>query len=127
MGGGALTEVWNKWWKDYLEGNLRNLPLIIVRGVWLARNNSIFKEQNPLARHITVGCTTIYSSILNSIREAPPRPVREEKINEGIPWAYFDGASDQNNKFGAGLVIHLNEHRNLKASVGLGIGTNNFA
>ena len=47
-------------------------------------------------------------------------------IQEGIPVGYFDGAS-QNNKAGAGICIFINPEHSLKASVGLGSGTNNFA
>lgn len=43
-----------------------------------------------------------------------------------MPWAYFDGAS-QNTTAGAGLVIHLDEGHSLLASVGIGTGSNNFA
>jgi len=40
-------------------------------------------------------------------------------IKEGIPWDFFDGAS-QNNRTGAGMVIHINANHSLKAFVGLG-------
>jgi len=53
--------------------------------------------------------------------------VREEHIKGDILWAYFDRASDQKNVCGAGFVIHTNNQKNLKALVGLGSGTNNFA
>lgn len=43
-----------------------------------------------------------------------------------MPWAYFDGASDINGRCGAGLIIHLSEEKIVKASVGLGQGSNNF-
>jgi len=42
-----------------------------------------------------------------------PKQIREEQIKAGIPWAYFDVAS-QNNLAGAGLIIHLNENQVLK-------------
>jgi len=48
------------------------------------------------------------------------------QITEGIPWAFFDGAS-QNNKAGAGLVIQENPSHILKAFVGIGTSSNNFA
>lgn len=40
--GENLPEVWDKWWKQYPEGNMWNLPPIICWGVWIARNWSIF-------------------------------------------------------------------------------------
>ena len=50
-----------------------------------------------------------------------------EEIKGSIPWAYFDGASDVNNNCGAGLVIFYPTGLKLKASVGLGTGSNNYA
>lgn len=41
-----LDAVWRKWWQNYLEGNMRNLPLIFCWGVWLARNKSLFQDKD---------------------------------------------------------------------------------
>eukprot|EP00253_Pinus_taeda_P019083 PITA_19083 len=69
---------------------------------------------------------SIYLSIPEPEETRKNPQIREEQIRPNIPWAYFDGAS-QNNTAGAGLVIHLNENHSLIASVGIGPGTNNFA
>ena len=60
--------------------------------------------------------------------DTPPqaRVIVQEHIRGDIPWAYFDGASDPQNRCGAGLVIHDPSGKILKASIGLGQGTNNF-
>lgn len=74
---------------------------------------------------IAIQSTSIYSNIPKSEEERMPRQIKEEQIKEGVPWAYFDGAS-QNNKVGAGLIIHIIKSHSLKASVGLGNGSNNY-
>jgi len=55
-----------------------------------------------------------------------PKRDKAFSIREGSPWAFYDGAS-QNNRAGAGMSIHLSAEHHLKASVGLGPGTNNYA
>lgn len=104
---------------------MQNLPPIIAWGIWIARNRSIFLDKDTPFETIAIQCTSIYTNILESEEERTPRQVREEQIKEGIPWEFFDGAS-QKNRAGAGLVINLNENQNLKASVCLGTGSNNF-
>eukprot|EP00253_Pinus_taeda_P003487 PITA_03487 len=121
-----LEEAWNKWWHNYPEGNLRNLPPIFFWGVWLARNKSVFQDQVISISSIATNCATIYSSI------PPPESKNSQKhdkpiiIQEGSSWAFFDGASQQN-RAGVGLCLHINQEHSLKASVGLGPGSNNYA
>eukprot|EP00253_Pinus_taeda_P032437 PITA_32437 len=124
--GENFQEVWDKWWRQYPEGNMRNLPPIICWGVWISRNRSIFMDKETSAESIAIQCTSILSNIPELEEERNPRQIREEQIKEGVPWAYFDRAP-QNNKARAGMIIHLNENQTLKASVGLGMGTNNYA
>ena len=124
--GDNTSEAWHKWWHLNSIWKLRNLPPIICWGIWIARNRFIFQDKETTVESIAIQCTSIYSNIPDSEEERMPRQVREEQIKEGVPWAYFDEAS-QNNKAGAGLIIHINERHSLKASVGLGSGSNNFA
>eukprot|EP00253_Pinus_taeda_P030772 PITA_30772 len=125
-GSAPLEEAWRKWWHNHPEGNLRNLPPIFFWGVWLARNKSVFQDQVISLSTIATNCAAIYSSI------PPPESKNSQKhdkpinIQEGSPWAFCDGASQQN-RAGAGLCIHLNHDHTLKASVGLGPGSNNYA
>jgi len=65
------------------------------------------------------------ASLCQSINQLP-RGIWEEHIRRNIHWAYFDGASDQRNMCGVGMVIHLKAHRSLKASMGIGEGTHNY-
>lgn len=121
-----LEEAWRKWWQTYPEGNMRNLPLIYFWGVWLARNKILFQEKDTPTATIAINCAAIYFSI--PVPDDKNTQKNQEPVNilEGIPWAFFDGAS-QNNRAGAGLCIHLNSDHSIKESVGLGPGTNNHA
>lgn len=105
---------------------MRNLPPIICWGVWIARNRSIFSDKETPVETIALQCTAILSNIPESEEKRNPKQIRAEQIKAGVPWAYFDGAS-QNNLAGVVLIIHLNENQVLKASLGIGTGTNNFA
>lgn len=125
-GNGTLEEAWAKWWHNFPEGNMRNLPLIICWGVWIARNRCIFQDKRTPISVTAIQCVSIYSSIPDPEVKKSQVQIKDVNIKEGIPWAFFDGAS-QNNRVGAGIVIHINANHTLKASVGLGTGTNNFA
>lgn len=122
----SLELAWSRWWETHPEGNLRVLPLIFFWGVWIARNKSLFQDKDTPIAVTAINCAAIYSAI-----PAPdPKPLQSSSknviIQEGIPWAFFDGAS-QNNSAGAGLCIFINHEHSLKAFVGLGSGTNNYA
>lgn len=95
-------------------------------GVWLARNKSISQDME-IRRTVTATLSvSIFSSIPEPETNPPPRQIKEIQLKEGIHWAFFDGAF-QNNKAGAGIVIQENQDQRIKASVGLGSGSNNFA
>lgn len=124
--GESVLAIWEQWWNHSSEGNLINLPPIVCWGVWLARNRSLFKDNIPSAEATAIQSTAVYSSIPEPENTRIKPQSREETIRAGVPWAYFDGAS-QINSAGAGIIIHLNESHSLMASVGLGIGSNNYA
>lgn len=105
---------------------MRTLPPIFFWGVWIARNKSLFQEKDTPVSVTATNCAAIYSAIPVTESKNPHKLIKPVTIQEGFPWAFFDGAS-QNNKAGAGLCIHLNHDHSLKASVGLGSGSNNFA
>lgn len=98
---------------------MRKLPLIIAWGTWLARNRKHFEDHDPSYQHIVIECASIYESIPVPIPKTNERGSREEQIRGDFPWAYFDGTSDQRNLCGAGIVIHLNAQKCLKALMGL--------
>eukprot|EP00253_Pinus_taeda_P002811 PITA_02811 len=122
----TLESAWRKWWQDFPDGNLRNLPLIFCWGIWLARNKSIFQDKDTPSSVIATNIAAIYSALSPPEQKDHKQKQKQTIIQEGIPWGFFDGAS-QNNRAGAGLCIHIDPDHSLKASVGLGYGTNNYA
>eukprot|EP00253_Pinus_taeda_P013898 PITA_13898 len=124
--GRNVQEAWQKWWQSHPNGNLRNLPLIISWGIWIARNKSIFQDKSTPSAITASQSTAIFSCIPEPKEGQSQRIIPDLQITEGIPWAFFDGAS-QNNIAGAGLVIFESSSHVLKASVGLGTGSNNLA
>ena len=67
-----------------------------------------------------------YNSFPVHLRAARERRLLEVNIDRSSPWAFFDGAS-QNNLCGGGAVLYLSETHFFVMSMGLGGGTNNFA
>ena len=67
-----------------------------------------------------------YNSFPVYIRAARERRLLEVNIDRSSPWAFFDGAA-QNNMCGGGAVLHLSENHSYVLSMGLGGGTNNYA
>jgi hypothetical protein len=53
--------------------------------------------------------------------------VQEEVVDQTKPWAFFDGASQNNNLLcGGGALLFLSENHSYKLKMGLGPGTNNY-
>eukprot|EP00253_Pinus_taeda_P004599 PITA_04599 len=52
--GDVITDVWDKWWRLYPEGNLWNLPPIISWGIWIAKNRCIFLDKETPVETIVV-------------------------------------------------------------------------
>eukprot|EP00253_Pinus_taeda_P007705 PITA_07705 len=121
-----LSTAWEYWWNHFNVRNLRNLPPIICWGIWIAKNCSIFREKSTPAEAIAIQSSTILASIPEPDGPSKTDHQKELHIRDGIPWAFFDGAA-QNNITGTGIIIHISPSHSLKASVGLGMGSNNFA
>eukprot|EP00253_Pinus_taeda_P036198 PITA_36198 len=122
----SLDEVWRKRWNDHPDSNLRNLLPIFFWGVWLTRNKSTFQDQAFSPTTVASKCAAIYSSLPPPESSTAPNRDAPLIINENFPWAFFDGASQQN-RAGAGICIYINNKHSIKASVGLGLGSNDFA
>jgi len=123
--GPSVGDAWLSWWRS---SNLtqRKLPLLVLWGVWLARNQAIFKDvfcSPVITGSLTVG---LYNSFPERIRAGRIRRNATLDIDRSLPWAFFDGAA-QNNLCGGGAVLFLSDSHFFAMSMGLGGGTNNFA
>eukprot|EP00253_Pinus_taeda_P026727 PITA_26727 len=61
--GENVQEVWDKWWRNYPEGKMRNLPPVICWGIWIARNRSVFMEKETTTESIAILSTSILENI----------------------------------------------------------------
>lgn len=123
--GETVGDAWLSWWRST---NLtqRKLPLLVLWGVWLARNQAIFKDvfcSPALTGTLSVG---IYNSFPEQIRAGRPRRIISLHIDKTLPRSFFYGAA-QNNLCGGGAVLFLTDSHYFAMSLGLGGGTNNFA
>lgn len=125
--GQVLSEAWQRWWNDSSNDRERTIPLLIPWGTWLARNQAIFMDSVfPIGRLVAEGAT-IFEIIPIPQASFPSRAVVQELISYSKPWAYLDGASDINGRCGTDLIIHFSKEKAIKASIGMGHGSNNFA
>ena len=92
----------------------------------MARNKAIFEDaaSNPaIVGALAVG---FYQSYPEHIRVANERRRLAVDIDRSFPWAFFDGAA-QNDICGGGAVLFLSDSHFYVLSMGLGGGTNNFS
>jgi len=124
--GASIGTTWEGWWRRTTNKKHKFLPLLVIWGIWLARNKAIFNDKPCLPEITAVQSVGIFKSLPEHLRAANQRRILEVEIDHSRPWAFFDGAS-QNNMFGGGAVLHLSESHHFTLSMGLGEGSNNYA
>ena len=124
--GETLSIAWESWWRSSSLQKHKILPLLVNWGLWLARNKAIFEDVSNTLAIIGALSVGFYKSYPEYIRVARERRKLEVEIDRTSPWAFFDGAS-QNNVCGGGVVLYLTESHYFVLSMGLGGGTNNFS
>jgi len=124
--GASIGDAWEDWWRRTTNQKLKYLPLLVIWGIWLARNKAIFNDRPSLPAITAAQSHGILKSLPEYVRAANQRRILEVEIDHSQPWAFFDGAS-QNNLSGGGAVLHLSDTHSYTISMGLGEGSNNFA
>eukprot|EP00253_Pinus_taeda_P027180 PITA_27180 len=121
-----FKEAWENWTTHHLGAKLQNLPPVAGWFIWLARNRAIFDDR-------AISWYKVETSIISAYQEIPdPPPPRQRTIqplphiDRSTPWAFFDGAANQDG-CGGGFVLYINDHHRFFVKLGLGIGSNNFA
>jgi len=102
------------------------LPLLVIWGVWLARNNLIFQDKSCTPEVTCVTALGVYEAFPLHIRAARQRANLDIDIDKSKPWGFFDGAA-QHNICGGGAVLYLSDTHYFELICGLGEGNNNFA
>jgi hypothetical protein len=124
--GPYLEQAWKLWLQDHRHIELKSLPPIIFWGIWLARNSLIFQEKTIAPQVTAAQSLSIFSHFSQNPTKSGPKSHTPEQIYFTKPWAYFDGAS-QNNICGGGFTLHLTSSHSFHTKLGLGQGTNNHA
>jgi hypothetical protein len=79
--GPSIEEAWRTWVQDHIFKNIKALPLIILWGIWIARNASIFKDKASLPDIIVAQSLTILAHFPQGKDAPPPRKVVAEHID----------------------------------------------
>jgi len=100
--------------------------MIVSWHIWICRNNIIFQGKQLVWTQIIPKICKSYLEIPEETQVTRTRHITLEVIDRGKPWAYFDGAA-QDQGCGSGIILHISESHYCHISLGLGNGTNNFA
>jgi hypothetical protein len=122
----SLEQAWRDWWENKELKAYKLLPLLIIWGVWLVRNEVIFKEAFLAPEKTTLKSLAILSSYLPTEGRVKTRSIREVTIDKTKSWVFFYGAS-QNYRCGGGGILHFSESHFYTLTSGLGEGKNNNA
>jgi len=124
--GTTLEEAWKDWISHSAYHETISLPLIVIWGIWIARNSFIFKDKEVPPAVIAVNSVSISSAFRQKPRSIRTKNLSIVEIEKSRPWGFFDGASN-NNLCGGGALLFLTENHYFKISIGLGEGSNNYA
>jgi hypothetical protein len=93
--GDTYEEALQEWIKTPTPLYLRALSLIAAWGIWIARNNKIFRDASLSSVKVAANTLSILDHLktTHSLGQGTHRPLCEELIDKGYPWAYFDGAA----------------------------------
>jgi len=124
--GATVGRAWDLWWSRTNVTKQKFLPLLVIWGIWLARNQAIFNDKPSLPEHTSAMAVGMFNAFPEHIRAAKQKRDLEVDIDRSVPWGFFDGAA-QNNRCGGGAILHLSDSHFFVLSAGLGEGSNNFA
>jgi hypothetical protein len=106
--GKTVGIAWETWWRTTPQKKFKILPLLVIWGVWLARNNLIFHDKS-CTLEITSALSTSLSNVFSQhIRIAKQRMALELAIDNYKPWGFFDGVA-QNDICGGGALLYLSD------------------
>ena len=78
---------------------LVSLPLLVIWGVWIVRNNLLFNDKActpAITTSLSCGFLNSFPQYIKSTRQ---REALNVELDKSLPWGLFDGAA-QNNSYG---------------------------
>jgi len=124
--GHTVNSAWERWWRNAPNANLKTLPLLVIWGIWLARNGAIFQERASIPEIVSAQAVGIFKALPVHVRAVKQKRELDTDLDKSHPWGFFDGAA-QNDICGGGAVLHLSDSHYFTITMGLGAGTNNYA
>ena len=92
----------------------------------MARNGAIFKDKASIPEITGSQTVGLYKALPEYIRAAEQRRILDIELDKTHPWGFFDGAA-QNERCGGGAVLFLSDSHHFTLTMGLGVGSNNYA
>ena len=120
----SVNSAWETWWRSFSRSKLKTLPLLIIWGIWLARNGAIFKEKGSIPEITSTQTVGLYKALPEYIRAAEQRRNLDIELDKTHPWGFFDGAAKKE-MCGGGAVLFLSDSHYFTLTMGLGVGSNN--
>jgi len=121
-----MEQAWKLWVSNPANRDVIPLPLLVIWGIWYARNSFIFKDKEVSPEISAVKSISILAAFPQKSNAPKTKNLSIVEIDKSRPWGFFDGAS-QNNLCGGGALLYLSKDHYFKMAIGLGEGTNNYA
>jgi hypothetical protein len=91
--GPSLEQAWKDWLHDPRYRELKALPPILIWGIWLARNTTLFLDKASVPEKTVAQSLSILSHFPQTKKGPSIQSFSPEQIDKSKPWDYFDGAS----------------------------------
>ena len=89
---GSLIDNFKEWFDKRELKNFRAVPYLVIWGIYLARNSSIFEDKQTPPFQVIAQAVALLSSFQPAVKIRRPRRVGELTVDKSIPWSFFDGA-----------------------------------
>jgi hypothetical protein len=121
----SIEECFAVWFINRELKQLRVLPYLVLWGIWLACNSSLFEDKYVPSFRTVAQCLGLLSFYKIPSVNKPLRIVGEPRIDKSFPWSFFDSACNDSLS-GCGFILHLTDHNYFHFMENVGRGTNNF-
>ena len=104
-----MDDFFSTWWRSEATKAYRAIPFIISWGLWIANNDSIFKDIPKTPFEIAIKVVGIAEHFLDLVPQVRFRPILQENINHDMHWGFFNGdVGGDPIRCGGGMVLHFN-------------------
>ena len=100
----SILQAWENWRRTVSHKSMTSLPLLVIWGVWLTRNNLIFVDKGCIPEITASLSCGILSAFPQHIKVKNQRELLEVEIDRSNPWGFFDGEA-QDNLCGGGDIL----------------------